>query len=154
GLRSAGLKLESMHALPLAAHLCWFLQSSDWLQSASEPTTQMPSFAVQSPDALQAAPRPQSAFVATMHFPSLAVHWPVAPHAIDCWQSALVATTHRHGSGLHNPVQRPCFLHGSSFLHCSVSSRSFSSRLWHDENANSANAAATKTRASADMLVL
>src|SRR3954447_25551563 len=111
----------------------------------------MPSFAVQKPDALHAAPCAQSSFVATTHFPSFAVHWPVDPQPIDCWQSAFEATTHRHGSGLHVPVQSPCFLQGSSFLHCSVSSRSFSSRLWHEENAKSAIAAATKTRANAAM---
>src|SRR5262249_28316793 len=76
GLRSAGTMEGSAQLLPFKMHFCCVLHASDCLQSASDPTTQAPSLAVQKPLVLHTAVFAQSSDVATTHLPSRAVHSP------------------------------------------------------------------------------
>src|SRR5690242_15758491 len=107
---------------------------------------QMPSLAVDTPVALQAASRAQSWLPPTTHFPSFGVQSPVPLQSWDCAQSAAVFAAQMQGSGRQTPVQSPFFLQGQSRLHWSVSSRSLSCTVWQADSAKKPTATVTAKR--------
>jgi len=94
--------LDGPHVVPRSAHAPVRWQSSDWLQSASEPASQKPCASLQYPASWHSAVLRQGG-PQVFEWPAFAMQFPSFVHVSDFAQSASDAAMHRSSYGAHSP---------------------------------------------------